>query len=117
MRAQIKDVLLPSWRMDFKGQLGPGFRQGFPRQARDARFVRDRSPGRHSQSNRGRLEALRGTKDSVPFLCGGRDGQMDGLAFLLRQRQGLREQVLLVDAEKLVGRKFVLARTGAADEP
>ena len=54
-------------------------------------------------------QALGGAQDRVPFFGGRGHRQMDGLALLLRQLEGAREELLLFEAEKLLGRQLVLA--------
>ena len=115
VRPKQEEFALAAGQEYFQIELRARQRQGLPGHADLARLLGDRVLGRMAQHDGRGLQVHGGAQDAVPDVIGGDHGQVNGLAVLFRQRQRLREQILLVVAEDLFGLQLDVRRKASRD--
>ena len=116
MRTEDFEDFVPSGHVNFEIELGFGIAEALPGFTDLASLLFALPLAGRTRDDSGRLQALAGAENTIPEIIRSDDGEADGFAAFLGEAEGLREELLLDAAEKLVGVEFLFAGSGTAED-
>src|SRR5215470_4112760 len=116
MRTEDFEDFVPSGHVNFEIELRFRIAEALPGFTDLASLLFALPLAGRTRDDSGRLQALAGAENAIPEVIRSDDGEADRFAAFLGEAEGLREELLLDAAEKLVGIEFLFAGSGTAED-